>query len=172
MFTQKLRMFLRWEIKAKRHDTVLGHEAIMDSFHVVLHLVWSGELFAADGTGEDLPLVALVVKECVSLEAVLVLESFLDIEFGTLGALVDAFGDRSIAEQIKSTHGHLRQLLGRVLRLAGGATAHTPFGHLSRRRRHVASAGWCLAVVRAVVVGRAAVIVVALQVRPADHRRG
>lgn len=120
--------------EAERHDAVLGHEAIVDRLHVVLHFVGPRELLAADGTGEDLALVALVVEERVPLEAVLVLEGLLDADLGALGALVDALAYRGVPKEVEPAHRHLGQLFGRVLGLGGGATAHAPLGYLPTGR--------------------------------------
>lgn len=72
----------------------------MHGLHVVLHLVGSRELLGAYRTGEHLALMTLVVKERVPLEAVLVLKRLLDVEFGALGALINALADGSVTEEI------------------------------------------------------------------------
>ena len=128
---------LRREKKAERHHAVLGHEAVVDGLHVVLHLVGPGELFAANRAREHLPLVALVVEERVPLEAVLVLERLLYVELRALGALVDTLGYRGVTKEIQAADGHLGQLFGWILRVGGGATSHASLRHLTAgRRRH------------------------------------
>lgn len=102
---------------------------------MILHLIGPGELLAAYRAGEYLPLVTLMVEERVSLEAVLVLERLLDVEFRALGALVDALGDRGVAKEIQPADRHLGQLFGRVLRVGRRATSHASFWHLAARRR-------------------------------------
>lgn len=70
----------------------------MHGLHVILHLVGPRELLAAHRTGEHLALMALMVEERVSLEAVLILERLLDVKFGTLGALIHALADGRVTE--------------------------------------------------------------------------
>lgn len=72
----------------------------MHGLHVVLHLVGPRELFGAYRTREHLALMAFVIEERVPLEAVLVLKGLLDVEFGALGALIDALADGSVTEEI------------------------------------------------------------------------
>ena len=72
----------------------------MYCFHMVLHLIRSGEFLSTNGTGEDFPLVTLVIQERVSLEAVLVFEGLLNIKFGTFSALINAFRNGRISEEI------------------------------------------------------------------------
>lgn len=76
----------------------------MHGLHVILHLVGSRELFAADRTREHLALVALVVEERVPLETVLVLEGLLDIEFCAFSALVDTLIDGCVTEEVQAPH--------------------------------------------------------------------
>lgn len=127
---------LRSGLQKKPHgeDAVLRHEAVVNGLHVVLHLVGPGELLLADWAREHLPLVALVVEERVSLEAVFVFERFLYIDFGTLGALVHALVYRRIPEQIQPSDGHFRELLRRVLALRGGAASRSSFDGLAAGR--------------------------------------
>lgn len=106
----------------------------MHGFHVILHLVRPGELFAADRTREYLPLVALVVEERVPLEAVLVLKRLLYIELRALGALVNALGDRGVTKEIQTAYGHLRQLFRGVLGVRRRAASHTSLRYLATRR--------------------------------------
>ena len=135
--TSPSRCPLRREKKAERHHAVLRHEAVVHGLHVVLHLVGPGEFLAADRAREHLPLVALVVEESVSLEAVLVLERLLYVELRALGALVDTFGYRGVTKEIQAAHRHLGQLFGWILRVGRGATSHASLRHLAaRRRRH------------------------------------
>lgn len=100
-------MTLLGQEKAEGHDAILGHEAVVNSLHVILHFVGSREFLAAHRTGENFPLVAFVIEEGVPLEAVLVLEGLLNVNFGALRALVDALGYRSVAKKIKAPHRHL-----------------------------------------------------------------
>lgn len=72
----------------------------MHGLHVILHLVGPRELLGAYRTGEHLALMALVIEERVPLEAVLVLKGLLNVEFGALGALIDALADGSVTEEI------------------------------------------------------------------------
>lgn len=72
----------------------------MHGLHVVLHLVRPRELLSAYRTGKYLALMALMVEECVPLEAVLVFKRLLDVELGALGALIDALADGSVTEEI------------------------------------------------------------------------
>lgn len=65
----------------------------MCGFHVIFHFVWSRKLFAAHRTGKHFALRALVIEEGVPLKTVFVLERFLNVLFGALGALVDSFAD-------------------------------------------------------------------------------
>jgi len=90
---------------------IFGHEAVMHGLHVVLHLVRPGELLAADRARKHFPLVALVVEEGVTLEAVLIFESLDHVGLFTLYALVHALGDGRVAEQVESSDRHLGQLL-------------------------------------------------------------
>lgn len=137
-----LHSLLRHE-EAEGHDAILGHETVVYGLHVVFHFVWSGEFLAAHGAGKNLPLVALVVQKGVPLEAVLVLEGLLDVGLRALGALVDALGYGSVAEKVETSDRHLRELLGRVLRLGGGSSTHPTLGHLpTRGRAHRSYRGW------------------------------
>lgn len=170
--TSPSRRPLRREKKAKGHNAVLGHEAVVHGLHVILHFVRPGELLAAYRAREHLPLVALVIEESVPLEAVLVLERFLYVELRALGALINALGDRGVTKEIQPAHGHLGQLFGRILRVGGRATSHASFrdlttgwcGHSAdlvaagrrgvRRRCRAAAAAAAAAVLRVVSTGR------------------
>ena len=77
---------------------VFRHVAIMRGFHVILHLVRPRELFPAHRTWEDFALRPLVIEESVSLEAVLVLERFLNVVLRALSALIHTILDARIAK--------------------------------------------------------------------------
>lgn len=77
-------------------ENILGHKALVDRFHVVLHFVGPREFLVTDRAGENFPLMALVIEERVSLEAVLVFECFHHFHFFTLCAFVQAFLYRRI----------------------------------------------------------------------------
>jgi len=68
----------------------LGDNTVVDLFQVLLHLVRPGELLGADRAGEHLASDALVVEECVPLEAVLVLEALKYLDLFTLNTSVGA----------------------------------------------------------------------------------
>lgn len=128
---------LRREKKTKRHHAVLRHEAVVHGFHMILHFVRPGEFFSTYRTREYLPLMAFVVKKSVSLEAVFILERFLNVELRTLSALIDTLGYRGVTKEIQTANGHLGQLFSRILRVRCGATPHASLRHLSTRRcRH------------------------------------
>lgn len=88
------------QIIAVGHDAILGHKTIVYGLHVILHLVRTREFLGAYRAGEYLALMALVVEERVPLETVLVLEGLLDVKFGAFGALINAFVDGSVTEEI------------------------------------------------------------------------
>lgn len=104
---------VRWDLaglvdEAHRVDGVrLGHVRFVGCLEVVLHFVRPGELLVAHRTGEDLPLGTLVVQEGVPLEAVFVLEGFLDVLLGTLHTLVYSVADAGISEEVQTSDGHL-----------------------------------------------------------------
>jgi hypothetical protein len=52
----------------------------MNTAQVVLHFVRTRKFTGADGAGEDLPHIPLVVEEGVTLKGVLVLEGLLDMK--------------------------------------------------------------------------------------------
>lgn len=72
----------------------------MHGFHVILHFIGSREFFATNWTWKDFTLMTLVIEEGVSLEAVFVFKGLLNVDFGALGALIDALRNRCIAEEI------------------------------------------------------------------------
>lgn len=86
--------------ETERHDAVLGHEAVMHGLHMILHLIWPRELLCAYWTGEYLALMTLMVEERMPLEAILIFKCLLNVKLGAFGALIDAFADGSITEQI------------------------------------------------------------------------
>ena len=69
---------------------MLGNDAVVNLLEMLLHLVGPGELLLTHGTGEHLPVVALVIKEGVSLETVFVLEALDNLDLFTLNAPVGA----------------------------------------------------------------------------------
>lgn len=121
--------------KPHGEDNIFGHEAIVNRLHVVLHFVGTREFLAAHGAREHLPLVALVVEERVSLEAILIFERFLNVDFGTFCALIHALVDARVTEQIQAPDGHLRQVFGGVGAGGRGASAGAPARRLLARRR-------------------------------------
>lgn len=107
----------------------------MHGLHVILHLVRSREFLTAHRTREHFALLALVIEERVPLEAVLVFEGLLKIEFGALRALIHAFADGRITEEVQAAHRHLRELFSRVLGLRCRASSHATFRCLTTARR-------------------------------------
>lgn len=67
---------------------------------MILHLVRTRELLAAYRAGKHFALMTLMIEERVPLEAILVLEGFLDVELGAFSALINALIDGSVTEEI------------------------------------------------------------------------
>ena len=96
----------------------------MHLLEMLLHLVGAGELLGADRAGEHLPLLALVIQEGVALEAVLVLETLLQLHLVALEAAVGTVaGDLRVLEQVEPAHGHVLQALGLGAGLGGQVAA-------------------------------------------------
>ncbi|EFA03848.1 hypothetical protein TcasGA2_TC013964 [Tribolium castaneum] len=144
----------------RREHDVFGHKTIVYSLHVIFHFVGSRELLLAHGARKHFALVSFVVEERVPLEAVLVFERLLDVHFGALRALIHALVDGGVAEEVEPPDGHLRQLLGGVLALGGGAAARPTLHRLAsrRRRRHGGPARRWGVVVQAVAGAQAGLL--------------
>lgn len=100
----------------KRKFALLWHIAVVRHLHVIFHFVRTRKLLPTHRTWEHLPLRSLVVQKCMSLEAILVLESFLHVLLCTLGAFVDAVLNACIPEKIEAAHRHFRQGFSLVIR--------------------------------------------------------
>ena len=72
-------------------------------FQVLFHFVRPGKLLLADHAGEHFASGALVVQECVPLEAVLVLEVLADLDAFALDASVrSVWSQGGVAEEVQA----------------------------------------------------------------------
>lgn len=83
---------------------------------MVLHFIGPREFPVAHGTWKDFTLRTLVVEERMSLEAVFVLECLLDIFLEAFRALVDAFADLGVTEEVQTAYGHFGELFGWIVK--------------------------------------------------------
>ena len=129
------------EVRGWRDGLRLRDDTVVDLLEVLLHLVRPGELLGAHRAGEHLPLLALVIQERVALEAVLVLETLLQLHLVALKAPVGPVaGDLGVLEQVQPAHRHVLQALRLRARL-GRQVAPGPRGggRLAGRR---GGGGW------------------------------